>query len=100
MEQTPTPESQEPEEIVEPYTLAEPDKEEGEALTAELQAVLKKYDAEIGVTSRIHIYKRVRVAPKEEQAPTAPGPIPTPFPLNDGPDQDQGNQGGAFVPKA
>lgn len=95
MEQTPNPESKAEEEVVEPYTLAEPDAEEGKALTAELQAVLKKYDAEIGVVSRIHIYKRVRVAPKEPTVPA--GSVPSPINLNDGPDQDQGS---SLVPKA
>lgn len=96
MEQTPNPESKEPE-VLEEYTLAEMDKAEGEALTKELQEVLRKYDAELGVVSKIHIYKRVKVAPKEPTVPA--GSVPTPFPLNEGPDSD--NSGGtAPVPVA
>lgn len=50
------------------YTLEEPPKEEFEALTKELTAILTKYNCEIGVKSSIEILKRVEA--KEEGIPT------------------------------
>lgn len=41
------------------YTLEELSKDESEAVTKELQEVLKKYNCEMGVTSTINILKRV-----------------------------------------
>lgn len=47
------------------YTLTELDPNEAAELTKELQAVLEKYDAEIGVSSAINIMKRVPLETKE-----------------------------------
>lgn len=41
------------------YSLEELSKEEGEKLTIELQAVLAKYNAEMGVSSSIQLLRRV-----------------------------------------
>lgn len=41
------------------YTLADLTPEEAESLTKEITEVLAKYNAEIGVTSKINIMKRV-----------------------------------------
>ncbi len=43
------------------YKLEELSPEEGKALTAELQAVLAKYNAEMGTTATITLFKRVEV---------------------------------------
>jgi len=51
------------------YRLEELSKEEGEALTNELQAVLEKHGAEMSVKSTIELSKRVEVK----------DPIPSPF---------------------
>lgn len=51
------------------YRLEEMSPEEGKALTAELQEVLKKYDAEMGVTSSIQLLKRVHNTPAPADAP-------------------------------
>lgn len=57
-----------------PYKLEELSPEVGEQLKAELQAVLAKYDAEMGVTSSIQLLKRVE----------AKDPVPSPFIVNEG----------------
>lgn len=49
---------------LEEYTTRELTKEEGEALTADMKAVLEKHDAELGVVSSIQLLKRVKVEPK------------------------------------
>lgn len=49
------------------YTLEELSKDESEAVTKELQEVLKKYNCEMGITSSINILKRVDTG------------VPTPF---------------------
>lgn len=54
------------------YTLAELSAEDAAALTAEITAVLEKYQAEIGVKSVIEILKRVPLTPEEP-------PVPSPF---------------------
>ena len=41
------------------YKLEELSKEEAEQITAELTAILDKYDVEMGVSSSINIMKRV-----------------------------------------
>jgi hypothetical protein len=46
-----------------PYSLEPMPTEDGAKLTAELQEVLKKYDAEMGVKSTIEIYRRVYPSP-------------------------------------
>lgn len=46
-----------------PYSLEELSPEDSKNLTDELQAVLAKYDAEMGVTSHINIMKRVHPSP-------------------------------------
>lgn len=51
------------------YELQELEKEEGEALTAELKAVLEKYNAEMGVSSKIEMFKRVT---KDEKSVVSP----------------------------
>jgi len=58
------------------YELQELSKEEAEALTKDLQEVLAKYNAEMGVSSTINLMKR------------APKPVPTPaeFLSDDQPD--------------
>jgi len=43
------------------YELKELSKEEGEQLTKELQEVLAKYNAEMGVSSSIQLLKRVEI---------------------------------------
>lgn len=55
------------------YTLNELTKEEADALTHDLQEVLKKHNCEMGVTSAINLMKRVEKG------------IPTPFNVNDEP---------------
>lgn len=59
----------------EKYRLEELPKEEGDKLTKELQNVLAKYDAEMQVTSKIEILKRVPI--KSES-------VISPIQLNDG----------------
>jgi len=49
------------------YTLAELSPEDAANLTRELQEVLAKYDAEMGVASQINLMQRV---PKEEGTPS------------------------------
>lgn len=51
------------------YTTRALTKEEGDALTAEMIAVLEKYNAEMGVKSTIEILKRV---PKDIVSPFMP----------------------------
>lgn len=41
------------------YHLEEMSKEEGETMTKEIQAILEKYNAEMGVNSAISLMKRV-----------------------------------------
>lgn len=48
------------------YKLAELSLEDAKALTDEMQAVLAKYDAEMSVTSNLHILQRVPLETKEE----------------------------------
>lgn len=43
------------------YTLEEPTKEEADALTKDLQAVLEKYQCEMGVKASISLMKRVPI---------------------------------------
>lgn len=59
----------------EEYTLQELTPEEFKALNDDMQAVLLKHNAEMQVTSRIELLKRVEV--KKEEG------IPTPFPLKE-----------------
>ncbi len=60
------------------YKLEELSKEEGDKLTAELQEVLARYDAEMGVSSSIQLLKRVEI--KE--------PIPSPAEFTNGTDPE------------
>ena len=48
------------------YKLAELSQEDAKKLTEELQAVLAKYNAEMNVSSNLHILQRVPVETKEE----------------------------------
>lgn len=48
------------------YKLAELSPEEGKKLVEELQEVLKKYNAEMSVSSNLHILQRVPIEKKEE----------------------------------
>lgn len=48
------------------FTTRDVTKEEGEALTKDLQEVLAKHDAELGISSTIQLLKRV---PKEMLSP-------------------------------
>lgn len=48
------------------YKLAELSLEDAKALTDEMQAVLAKYDAEMSVSSNLHILQRVPLETKEE----------------------------------
>lgn len=66
------------------YTTRELTKEEGEALTKDMQAVLEKHGAEMGVTASISLLKRVETP--EGANPTVVGGIPSPkeFLINDG----------------
>ena len=50
----------------EPYTLKDLSPEEAKKVTEELQAVLAKYDCDMGVTSTINIMKRVPVPTNSE----------------------------------
>lgn len=68
----------------EAYKLAELTKEEADALTADLQAVLLKHGCEMGVTSNINLLKRVKV-----EAPKAEEPTVSPIQLND---KEKGNE--------
>lgn len=58
------------------YELKELNKEEADALTKDLEEVLKKHGAEIGVTSNINLMKRVEKG------------IPTPFMKENGGEED------------
>jgi hypothetical protein len=70
------------------YSLREMDKEEGAKLTAELQAVLAKYDAEMGVSSNIELLKRVATPTN-----TTEEPIVSPLQQDDlGNDNTSGSQ--------
>lgn len=50
------------------YTLGEMNQEEFEAMSKDLNAILEKYNCEIGVKSQIEILKRIPI--KEEGIPT------------------------------
>ena len=58
------------------YDLRELSKDEGDALTKDLQEVLEKHNCEMGVTSAIQLLKRVE---KEEATPS-----PAEFQINNG----------------
>lgn len=60
------------------YKLEEMGKEEGDKLTAELQEVLAKHGAEMGISSSIQLLKRVQVEPQL---------IPSPKEFTDGTDE-------------
>lgn len=49
-----------------PYTTVELTKEEGDALTKDLQEVLAKHNAELGVVSSIQLLKRVEIKDGED----------------------------------
>lgn len=59
------------------YTLQELNKEEADALTKDLQEVLKKHSAEMGVKASIELLKRVPIE------------IPSPFMPKDHGDNDK-----------
>lgn len=71
----------------EEYTLEELTKEEGDALTTDLQDVLKKHGAEMGVKASIQLLKRVPVKAEEPEAiPKEEKPqesVVSPIQLND-----------------
>lgn len=56
-----------------PYRLEELSPEEGAKLTADMQKVLEKYDAELGVTSSIQLLKRVSTSVLSPIQPNAEG---------------------------
>ncbi len=56
---------------MEEYTTRELTKEEGDALTKDLQEVLKKHNAEMGVVSSIQLLKRVEIT-KDIVSPFVP----------------------------
>lgn len=60
------------------YTLQELTKEEADALTKDLQEVLKKHNCEMGVTSSINLMKRV-----ENEIETSNEDIPSPYVENE-----------------
>lgn len=63
-----------------PYSLEVMPTEQAVELTNELQAVLKKYDAEMGVKSTIELFKRVYPSPYTDELngqPPAPEPPPS-----------------------
>lgn len=72
--------------IGEDYVLEDLTPEEAAALTKDLQDVLKKYNAEMGVKSAIELLKRVPVKPAEPNVTDAATAIPTPYPI-DGKDE-------------
>lgn len=58
------------------HSTRELTKEEGEALTKDMQAVLEKHNCDMGVVASIQLLKRVTLEPKEE-------PVPSPYPNGD-----------------
>lgn len=56
------------------YTTRELTKDEGDALTKDLQAVLEKHGAELGVVSTISLMKRIET-PEGELSPLSPSDV-------------------------
>ncbi len=65
-----------------PYTTRELTKEEGEALTKDLQAVLEKHGCDMGVVATIQLLKRVEAKPEDVLTPS-----PAEFQPNNGNDE-------------
>lgn len=80
--------------IEDDYVLEDLTPQEAAALTKDLQDVLKKHNAEMGVKSAIELLKRVPAKSTEPNPADAATAIPTPYPI-DGKDEDTTPAGNA-----